>query len=179
MRPKPAPAMPTSWLAPQHVYLEPDRPARLRCPWCEQWFSLKRKMLPAHNHSARYGTATVRCPGSAQLFELEPICEWVSRYEAGMAEVAPRRAGAFGPKGRRQGRVMPKPAPPVAPPLHRMAVTNSGKTSAESRVLLSVEEAAHRMNVDRLTLYTRIKTGDLETVKVGNRRLVSADSAAH
>ena len=74
---------------------------------------------------------------------------------------------------------MPKPAPPVAPPLHRMAVTNSGKTSAESRVLLSVEEAAHRMNVDRLTLYTRIKAGDLETVKVGNRRLVSADSAAH
>lgn len=122
MRPKSAPAMPTSWLAPQHVYLEPDRPARLRCPWCEQWFSLKRRMLPAHNHSARYDTATARCPGSAQLFELEAIGAWVNRYRDGMAEVAPRRAGAFGPKGRRQGRVMPKPAPPVAPPLHRMAL---------------------------------------------------------
>ena len=121
MRPKPAPAMPTSRLLPQRVYLQPDRPAWIQCPWCDKWFPLKRKMLPAHNDFAQFDENTDRCPGSAQLFELEPIAQWIRRYETGVGEVAPRRAGAFGPRGRRQGRVMLKPAPPVATPLHRIA----------------------------------------------------------
>jgi integrase len=46
------------------------------------------------------------------------------------------------------------------------------------RVLLSVEEAAATMNVGRTTVYALIKTGELESVKVGRRRLVPADAVA-
>ena len=79
MRPKSAPAMPTSWLAPQHVYLEPDRPARLRCPGANSG-SHSAPDAPGAQTTRTVRHATARCPGSAQLFELEPICEWVTRY---------------------------------------------------------------------------------------------------
>ena len=46
------------------------------------------------------------------------------------------------------------------------------------RVLLSVEEAAATMNVGRTTVYALIKTGELESVKVGRRRVVPADAIA-
>lgn len=125
MHRKPAPAIHTSTLVPQDVWLVADGPASIRCPWCAKWFRLKRKMLPVHGDFARFDEHTDRCPGSAQLFVLEPIGAWVSRYTDGLAEVAPRRAGAFGPKGRRQGRVTAKPQPAVPVPVCRPVPTTA------------------------------------------------------
>ncbi len=127
MHAKPAPAILTSTLPPQNVWLVPNNPASIKCPWCDKWLKLKRRMLPVHQDFAVFDEKETprrdghnnRCPGSAQLFDLEPIGEWVRRYQIGAGEVAPRRAGAFGPKGRRQGWVMVKPTPPVPVPVCR------------------------------------------------------------
>ena len=116
---KPAPAISTASLPPQNVWLQADGPASIRCPWCSTWRRLKRRMLPVHDDFAKFDERGDKCPGSAQLFELEPIGDWVRRYQTGAGEVAPRRAGAFGPMGRRQGRVMVKPTPPVPVPVCR------------------------------------------------------------
>lgn len=131
MHAKAAPPISTSTLPPQEVYLEADRPASIKCPWCSKWLRLKRRMLPVHqdfavfdeNETPRPDGHNNRCPGSAQRFELEPIKDWMRRFVEGEAEVAPRRAGAFGPMGRRQGRVMVKPAPPVPVPVCRPVPT--------------------------------------------------------
>lgn len=127
MHVKAAPPIPTSKLVPQDVWLRANGPAEIKCPWCSKWFRLKRRMLPVHadfaafdeNETRRPDGHNDRCPGSAQLFELEPIGEWVRRFQTGVGQVAPRRAGAFGPRNRRQGRVMLKPAPPVPVPVCR------------------------------------------------------------
>ena len=119
MRPKPAPPIPTSKLLPQNVWLQPDRPAQICCPWCNKWFRLKRRMLPKHEDFAKFDPETDLCPGTYQLFELEPIGAWVKRYQDGLAQVGPRRAGAFGRGGMRQGRVVAKPSPPVPVPVCR------------------------------------------------------------
>ncbi|WP_194894717.1 hypothetical protein [Catenulispora pinisilvae] len=105
----------------------PNNPASIKCPWCDKWLKLKRRMLPVHqdfavfdeNETPRANGHNNRCPGSAQRFELEPIADWMRRFVDGEAEVAPRRAGAFGPGNRRQGRVMRKPTPPVPVPVCR------------------------------------------------------------
>lgn len=116
---KPAPVILTASMRPQDVFLEPERPAWVRCPWCQAWFKLKRRMLPDHTDVMKFDDDTDQCPGVGQLFEIELIGAWVRRYESGLAEVAPRRAGAFGPKGRRQGRVTAKPQPAVPVPVCR------------------------------------------------------------
>lgn len=119
MHRKPAPAILTATMRPQDVWMTAEGPATIRCPWCSKWYRLKRKMLPVHKDFAEFDEGTDRCPGSAQEFALEPVAAWVRRYEVAMADVAPRRAGAFGPKGRRQGRVTAKPQPPVPVPVCR------------------------------------------------------------
>ena len=55
-------------------------------------------------------------------------------------------------------------------------MTQPAQEPTGSRVLLSVEEAAQRLNVGRTTVYALIKAGDLVTVKVGRRRLVPAEA---
>jgi excisionase family DNA binding protein len=43
---------------------------------------------------------------------------------------------------------------------------------AEPPRCLRVEEAAHMLNVGRLTVYDLIRSGRLKSVKIGRRRLV-------
>ena len=44
--------------------------------------------------------------------------------------------------------------------------------------LLSVEEAAERLNVGRTTVYGQIADGSIRSVKVGRRRLIPASAIA-
>jgi excisionase family DNA binding protein len=45
-----------------------------------------------------------------------------------------------------------------------------------TKLLLSVEEAAEAIGVKRTTLYGLLRSGDVEGVKVGNRRLVPVEA---
>lgn len=44
--------------------------------------------------------------------------------------------------------------------------------------LLSVEQAAHRAGIGRSMAYELIRRGELESVRIGRRRLVPADAVA-
>ncbi|MFC5813624.1 MULTISPECIES: helix-turn-helix domain-containing protein [Nonomuraea] len=45
-------------------------------------------------------------------------------------------------------------------------------------LVLTVDEAAQRLRVSRWTLYTLIRSNQLQTIKIGRRRLVPADALA-
>jgi excisionase family DNA binding protein len=45
-----------------------------------------------------------------------------------------------------------------------------------SRLLLSVEEAAHRLGIGRTTAFYLIRSGDLDSVRVGRLRRVHVDA---
>jgi excisionase family DNA binding protein len=44
------------------------------------------------------------------------------------------------------------------------------------RVLLKVEEAAQRLGVGRTTTYALVRSGELESVRIGNLRRIPADA---
>ncbi len=46
------------------------------------------------------------------------------------------------------------------------------------KLLLTVEEAAHALGVRRSFLYTLLESGDLFSVKLGNRRLIPVKALA-
>lgn len=48
--------------------------------------------------------------------------------------------------------------------------------SDQPRVLLSVEQAADRLSIGRTTVYRLIKTGELQSVRVGRLRRIAADA---
>ncbi|GAA5129097.1 helix-turn-helix domain-containing protein [Haloechinothrix salitolerans] len=49
-------------------------------------------------------------------------------------------------------------------------------TDAPPRVLLTVEEAAHRLSIGRTNMYALIKAGHVDTVRIGQLRRVPADA---
>lgn len=50
------------------------------------------------------------------------------------------------------------------------------RMSDQPRVLLSVEQAAERLSIGRTTVYRLIKTGELQSVRVGRLRRIPADA---
>jgi excisionase family DNA binding protein len=50
------------------------------------------------------------------------------------------------------------------------------QTADQSRVLLTVEEAAKRLSIGRTTMYALIKAGHVATVRLGHLRRVPADA---
>lgn len=49
---------------------------------------------------------------------------------------------------------------------------NAHTVRTERRVLLRVEEAAKALSIGRTTMYDLIRSGEIETVTIGTRRLV-------
>lgn len=47
-------------------------------------------------------------------------------------------------------------------------------TTAETRVVLTVEEAAQRLSIGRTTMYALVKTGQVRTVTIGRLRRLPA-----
>jgi excisionase family DNA binding protein len=54
-------------------------------------------------------------------------------------------------------------------------VTAAPDESEPAGLLLTVEEAAHRLRIGRTLIYQLISSGELESVKVGRLRRVPAD----
>ncbi|MDX3645102.1 helix-turn-helix domain-containing protein [Streptomyces sp. MB09-02B] len=57
-----------------------------------------------------------------------------------------------------------------------MATAQLAETIDPTLVLLTVEEAARRLQIGRTTCYGLIRSGELETVPVGRLRRVPADA---
>jgi len=45
-------------------------------------------------------------------------------------------------------------------------------STADTRLVLTIEEAAHRLGIGRTTMYALIKGGDIRTVTIGRLRRV-------
>ena len=50
------------------------------------------------------------------------------------------------------------------------------EATEQGRILYSIKDAARELSISRSTLYTRIQTGEVATVRIGNRRLISRKS---
>ncbi|GAA2630935.1 hypothetical protein GCM10010411_81110 [Actinomadura fulvescens] len=92
------------------------------CPECGVWRSIKRSMITPHRGPnvpgadawpAEFRPPAPWCPGSGQKVKVDLSFE---EWRARLAE-ASRHAGQ-----RRRTRVIPRPKPPAAPPVHRLAV---------------------------------------------------------
>jgi len=59
------------------------------------------------------------------------------------------------------------------------AVARTGAVAADGgRLLLSVSEAAKRLGISRGRLYELVNRGEIDSVSIGRRRLVSRDALA-
>lgn len=65
-------------------------------------------------------------------------------------------------------------APLIADAIVRQLQECPSILSDQPRVLLTVEQAAQRLAISRTVAYSLLKTGDLESVKIGNIRRVPA-----
>lgn len=54
-------------------------------------------------------------------------------------------------------------------------MTDTAKT-ATPRVMLTAEQAAEALGIGRTTIYALIKSGDLESVRIGRLRRIPADA---
>ena len=69
----------------------------------------------------------------------------------------------------------PRPAPGPAPPDDDLtaAVSEAGQDAQGGRLAYSVEEAARLTGLSRDLLYDEIRRGNLASVKIGRRRLIT------
>ena len=56
-----------------------------------------------------------------------------------------------------------------------MTVTSDRLTGADPRLLLTVEEAARRLNIGRTTMYALVSSGAVESVTIGRLRRVPSE----
>lgn len=56
--------------------------------------------------------------------------------------------------------------------------TTPSATGRQTRILLTVEEAAEQLSIGRTTMFALIKAGDITTVRVGRLRRVPATAVA-
>ncbi|MEV4762569.1 helix-turn-helix domain-containing protein [Micromonospora chokoriensis] len=47
-------------------------------------------------------------------------------------------------------------------------------TTTDTRIVLTIEQAAHRLGIGRTTMYALVKTGQIRTVTIGRLRRVPA-----
>ena len=60
-----------------------------------------------------------------------------------------------------------------------MTVTSDRLTGADPRLLLTVEEAARRLNIGRTTMYALVSSGAVESVTIGRLRRVPSECLDH
>jgi excisionase family DNA binding protein len=56
------------------------------------------------------------------------------------------------------------------------STVTGAETETELLTLLTVEEAAHRLSVGRTTMYALLKDGQINSVRVGRLRRISAEA---
>ncbi|WP_157432864.1 hypothetical protein [Actinomadura rifamycini] len=125
MRHNGQPVILASKLPPNLISLSERSCALVACPSCGAWKSIKRGMISAHRGPhvpgadawpAEFRPSPPRCPGSGHRV----------RVDLTVDEHRERLAEACRDAGRRRGtKVMPRPKPPVAPPVTRLAAART------------------------------------------------------
>lgn len=87
MKPK-LPVIALSSLAPTDYTVDAGMRPTVACRCCGRFRVLKRRMFPAHD-----GDSGARCPGSAQLFDIDVTAvQWQLLLAVGAREASTRRA---------------------------------------------------------------------------------------
>ncbi|MFJ1847069.1 hypothetical protein [Streptomyces sp. NPDC088146] len=113
MRPSRRPALKASEIPPQNLNLREGERQSIACPDCNTWHPLYRKMIKTHHldREVRGGRAP-RCPGSAQLIDMD-----ISVEQWGETMLAADSTAT----GRRSARQHYKPLAETPVPVSRMA----------------------------------------------------------
>lgn len=70
------------------------------------------------------------------------------------------------------GRRMPAASTPRHPIHHGSKTWGERVNSTDSRVVLTIEEAAHRLGIGRTTMYALVMSGEVRSVTIGRLRRV-------
>lgn len=139
MRPSRRPALKASEILPQNLNLREGERQSIVCPDCDSWHPLYRKMIKTHHldREARGGRAP-RCPGSAQLIDMDiSVEQWGERMLAADSTAT----------GRRSARQHYKPLAQPPTPTYRLATQGPQSAPALPRLVSLLERA--RRAVDR------------------------------
>ncbi|MCT6782059.1 hypothetical protein LXH09_36130 [Streptomyces sp. CS7] len=139
MRPSRRPALKASEIPPQNLNLREGERQSIVCPDCDTWHPLYRKMIKTHHldREVRGGRAP-RCPGSAQLIDMDiSVEQWGERMLAADSTAT----------GRRSARQHYKPLAQPLTPIYRLVDRGPQGTPTLHRLLPLLEHA--RRAVDR------------------------------
>ncbi|MFJ7063232.1 hypothetical protein ACIQVA_37180 [Streptomyces microflavus] len=150
MRPSRRPALKASEIPPQNLNLREGERQSIVCPDCDSWHPLYRKMIKTHHldRAARGGRAP-RCPGSAQLIDMD-----ISVEQWGEAMLAADSTAT----GRRSARQHYKPLAQPPTPIYRLADRGPQGTPTLHRLLPLLEHARHAVDQHR-TACSLCRTG--------------------
>ncbi|MFE3430422.1 hypothetical protein [Streptomyces sp. NPDC059171] len=141
MRPSRRPALKASEIPPQNLNLREGERQSIVCPDCDSWHPLYRKMIKTHHldREVRGGRAP-RCPGSAQLIDMDiSVEQWGERMLAADSTAT----------GRRSARQHYKPLAQPPTPIYRLADRGPQGTPTLHRLLPLLEHARHAVDQHR------------------------------
>ncbi|MFJ3481554.1 hypothetical protein [Streptomyces microflavus] len=141
MRPSRRPALKASEIPPQNLNLREGERQSIVCPDCDSWHPLYRKMIKTHHldREVRGGRAP-RCPGSAQLIDMDiSVEQWGEMMLAADSTAT----------GRRSARQHYKPLAQPPTPIYRLADRGPQGTPTLHRLLPLLEHARHAVDQHR------------------------------
>ncbi|MFF8798054.1 hypothetical protein [Streptomyces globisporus] len=141
MRPSRRPALKASEIPPQNLNLREGERQSIVCPDCDSWHPLYRKMIKTHHldREVRGGRAP-RCPGSAQLIDMDiSVEQWGEMMLAADSTAT----------GRRSARQHYKPLAQPPTPIYRLADRGPQGTPTLPRLLPLLEHARHAVDQHR------------------------------
>ncbi|RPK78173.1 hypothetical protein [Streptomyces sp. ADI98-10] len=155
MRPSRRPALKASEIPPQNLNLREGERQSIVCPDCDSWHPLYRKMIKTHHldREVRGGRAP-RCPGSAQLIDMDiSVEQWGERMLAADSTAT----------GRRSARQHYKPLAQPPTPIYRLADRGPQGTPTLHRLLPLLEHARHAVDQHRAACSRCTAGGRCET----------------
>ncbi|MFJ4710119.1 hypothetical protein ACIP6I_35540 [Streptomyces anulatus] len=142
MRPSRRPALKASEIPPQNLNLREGERQSIVCPDCDSWHPLYRKMIKTHHLDSEVrGGRAPRCPGSAQLIDMNiSVEQWGERMLAADSTAT----------GRRSARQHYKPLAQPPTPTYRLADRGPQGTPTLHRLLPLLERARHTVDQHRV-----------------------------
>ncbi|MFD8712023.1 hypothetical protein ACFV07_16365 [Streptomyces anulatus] len=141
MRPSSRPALKASEIPPQNLNLREGERQSIVCPDCDSWHPLYRRMIKTHHLDSEVrGGRAPRCPGSAQLVDMNiSVEQWGERMLAADSTAT----------GRRSARQHYKPLAQPPTPIYRLADRGPQGTPTLHRLLPLLEHAGHAVDQHR------------------------------
>ncbi|WP_371628107.1 hypothetical protein OG245_37440 (plasmid) [Streptomyces sp. NBC_01116] len=155
MRPSRRPALKASEIPPQNLNLREGERQSIVCPDCDSWHPLYRKMIKTHHLDREVcGGRAPRCPGSAQLIDMDiSVEQWGERMLAADSTAT----------GRRSARQHYKPLAQPPTPIYRLADRGPQGTPTLHRLLPLLEHARHAVDQHRAACSRCTAGGRCET----------------